>query len=167
MWRSTKKPKSGIDPDVQNLILGDPQIVDVMDAVDHCEVRIALLHHPPNSMWFAEFDQARHELLSCFDFVLRGHEHRANALGITSITGDEWMHFASGALYTTDYPKGFNAVIVNLESGLGKMYLWEYDHDRLKWRADTRRIPNGWIEFPIPKQLRQRVTRPNSRSAAS
>ena len=122
-WLSTKKKKTAHDQDLGELLLGEPQVFQSIDFLKSAQIKFALLHHPPESMWFKDFDRRmQRAFLPKFDFILRGHEHEPTTHATTNIlTDDEYIHFASGALYDatemrgkTGYPISFNAVRLNL-----------------------------------------------------
>lgn len=156
-WRSTRKDMKSeetSDVDMGNLILGQHQLVSALDAIRDTDLRIALLHHPPASMWFKEFDvQIQNALLPGFDFILRGHEHTMSALGISG-PGAGCMHIASGSLYDHQgYPNGFNAVRLDLDSGKGCIFLWRYYKEAFTWRKDVVLFRDGFCEFDFPRPL--------------
>src|SRR5882724_2878324 len=68
--------------------------------MENADIKIGLMHHPPASEWFTDSEQhLQRAKMNNFDFVLRGHEHDAEFLGINRGLG-EWQQIASGALYT-------------------------------------------------------------------
>jgi len=160
-WRSTRKDDTkagGRDIDIGGLLLGQHQVETALEHLESAEIKIALLHHPPASMWFQPFDsQMQSVRLPHFNFVLRGHEHQPTALGLRS-AGAEWMHIASGALYDhQEYPNGFNAVRLDLDRGTGVIFLWRYYKETFKWRKDVSLLPDGFDEFELPKPRRRQL----------
>jgi predicted MPP superfamily phosphohydrolase len=73
-WRSYSDEK-----DRHGLILGERQIVDAIDYLDECTVKIALMHHPVD--WLCEFDRKCVEpmLEKSFQLVFCGHQHSATS----------------------------------------------------------------------------------------
>ena len=180
-WRSTKKTKkSKYDVDMDNLLLGGPQIQKASSALESSHVRFALLHHPPASTWFRSFDRKMHNVfLPHFDFVLRGHEHETVAVATTDMSSDsDYVHIASGALYDaseyqgkTGYPISFNAVRLNLDSGKGIIFFWRYFTELYKWKRDVI-ADDGLKIFNIPAKLLERMKRlppndPHTRAAGA
>lgn len=164
-WRSTRKDLVAQDHDLdtQNLILGEPQIRKTLSQLQDADLRIALLHHPPTSLWFKDFDiHMQENNLPSFDFILRGHEHRTRFFAVNPIGRDKpFFEMASGALYFhEEYSNGFNAVKINLETGLGTIYLWTYMSEYEAWRKNlgpSGAENNGSIEFLLPEEIRNRL----------
>ncbi|HEX5703177.1 MAG TPA: metallophosphoesterase [Pyrinomonadaceae bacterium] len=164
-WLSTKKRSRTYDVDLGELVLGEPQIFKSVQLLESADIKFALLHHPPESMWFKDFDRRmQRALLPKFDFILRGHEHEPTTeTTINVLTDDEYMHFASGALYDTSelkgrlgYPISFNCVRINLDTGEGVIFYWRYFSDLYKWKRDVI-VDDGYKEFTIPPRVLQRL----------
>lgn len=177
-WRSTKKAgNSNGDPDINNLLLGEPQVITAAKNLETAQIRLALLHHPPGSMWFRDFDRKMHgAFFPKFDFVLRGHEHEIVADAKTDLnSGDEYVRIASGALYDpseyegkSGYPICFNVVRLNLDTGKGILFYWRYFTDYYKWARDVV-ADDGFKLFDIPEKMLERVRQrpPNHTPSAS
>jgi predicted MPP superfamily phosphohydrolase len=164
-WLSTKKKIRTYDIDLGELILGEPQIFKSVQLLESADIKFALLHHPPESMWFKDFDRRMQKaFLPKFDFILRGHEHEpATESTVNVLTDDQYMHFASGALYDTSelkgrlgYPISFNCVRINLDTGEGVVFYWRYFSDLYKWKRDVI-VDDGYKEFNIPPRVLRRL----------
>ena len=164
-WLSTRKTKTTHDQDLGELLLGEPQVFKSAELLNSSQIKFALLHHPPESMWFKDFDRRmQRAFLPKFDFILRGHEHEPTTQATTNImTDDEYIHFASGALYDatemrgkTGYPISFNAVRLNLDSGKGIIFYWRYFSDIYKWTRDII-VDDGFKVFDIPDRVLRRL----------
>lgn len=157
-WRSSSLP------DIQRLIVGEQQLRMARQSVDDCDIRIALIHHPPESEWFRDFDRHVHRsLLSEFDFVLRGHEHFPSAIGVRDLgTENESIFIPAGALHNSEsnYPNSFNVVSLNLDSGTGLAFFWRHYEQNLKWRMDVGLFENGRALFNVPTRLVARIQNP-------
>jgi predicted MPP superfamily phosphohydrolase len=162
-WLSTAKKKKGgndLDPDLGRLALGEHQIQTSGNALSNADIKIALLHHPPMSDWFREFDQeTQSELLTDFDFVLRGHEHRRAVFCVSQPMIDKsWIHIASSALY--DHPRrpnGFNVVRIDLERAKAQLFLWCYIKERRSWRHDPSYGTEGFLKLNLHRNLQERI----------
>jgi 3',5'-cyclic AMP phosphodiesterase CpdA len=157
-WRSTTRDQDDSRNDRGRLLVGGAaQLRQVWQHLERSDFRIALIHHPPDSDWFKDFDRrAQRSYFGKFDFVLRGHEHLPAAIGVHRIgTDDQWVHVPAGALYNTDgaYPKSANVITVNLETGEGMAFFWRYFEDNLKWRADVGLVQDGRAFFDLPPDL--------------
>ena len=161
-WRSTRKSGKK-DADLENLLLGEPQMKKALKELEDADLKIAILHHPPASDWFKSFDRSRQHLyLSGFDFVLRGHEHEELFERYTYLnTSETSIKVSSAALYFHDeYPNGFNAVKIYLKQGVVRIYLWTYVEKYQGWRkhlGPKLARDTGYIEFPLPEHLRERL----------
>jgi predicted MPP superfamily phosphohydrolase len=181
-WRSTKKPdRPGYDLDMDQLLLGEPQVMTTLKSLEGSQIRFGLLHHPPGSQWFKDFDRKMQDVfLPKFDFVLRGHEHQVvTDARIDIMTEDNYVHIGSGALYDasefkrkTGYPISFNAVRLNLDTGKGILFFWRYFTDLYKWTRDVI-ADDGMKIFDIPQRVLDRVRNlppnhtPNARAATA
>lgn len=87
----------GVD-DHRRLLIGQPQISELMDIRDDADVAIALAHHPISDLM--EFDEHNVEshLRQHHDLFLRGHLHRADTVDRRSASG-AYLELASGALH--------------------------------------------------------------------
>lgn len=164
-WLSTKKGPVAFDLDLEQLILGEVLLDRSIKTLESAEIKFALLHHPPESLWFKAFDRRMQTaFLPRFDFILRGHEHEPVTQATTNIiTGDEYVHIASGALYdatelkgTTGYPICFNAVRVNVDTGKGIIFYWRYFPNQYKWTRDVI-VDDGIKIFDIPEKVLNRI----------
>lgn len=153
-WRSTKKGTKGNDLDQNFLILGEPQLRTVAEDLESSDLKIALIHHPPATLWFKDFDASIHSpRLSSFDFVLRGHEHRWKVLETRDLGGShEGLEVAAGATFEAlDRPISFNAVRLDLKTRTAKLFLWSYWPEMDRWLPDAAHArPNGFLSFNVP-----------------
>ena len=150
---------TGIGVDKGNVIVGERQVREALDAIEHPQLLISLLHHPPS--YLKEFDD--HDVRSLLeqrcDFVLHGHVHELGALNVAS-PDSAMFYFASGANYVGRTELlSYNVVSIDLNIGDGKVFLRSYS-DRLSgWVADTgtyRSAPEGNFVFHLPERLVKR-----------
>jgi len=140
-WRCTSRevPSEGRtpSPDLGRLLLGRTQLQTAVQAMEDCDVRIALLHHPAYDAWFMDFDKGlQGKYLPEFDYVLRGHEHVFVDSVIGRWNSPETMQLSGGALYQADpYSKVFSALVMEPASGMQTVFKWKYDTDDEKWHA--------------------------------
>lgn len=149
-------------PDPQFLALGDVQLREAYDALQGCDLKIAVVHHPPYSTWYHELDHVNHRTwLPEFDFIHRGHTHVASMENRTPL-GLELGTFeiAAGALHTTpDWYRGFVGVGVDRAQGMMRACYWTYGGRANRWHLDTLAAGNGVEERPLPADLAHRVRR--------
>lgn len=163
-WLSTSKKsmkKGRPDLDLGNLVLGRPQAMTALKELDSTQIKFALFHHPLGSDWFKQFDaQMQKNKLTEFDFVLSGHEHKAEAIGRDLGFERTLYHLAAGALYEhPEYPNSFNAASIDLDKGLLTIFFWGYHKNRGRWDIDTsvEFTRSGRIEFLLRTALRKRL----------
>ena len=152
-------PKRGTIPDLdlQALVLGEDQLEEAFTAIEDCDVKIAVLHHPPLSEWFALADHsAQRTYLGQFDFVHRGHEHlpsqtRRTLAGFRS----DVFEVAAGALYTAErWYRGFCTVSIDAESGLAETRFFSYGVRANRWIEDNEIAPQARVQTPLARRLR-------------
>lgn len=93
MCGRNKNAKGEVD-DYGNLVLGEPQIHDALEAMSDADVRLVVLHHPWE--WLAEWDRERVEdrVHRAAHFVLSGHVHRPK---VQQGTGGDCVEIPAGA----------------------------------------------------------------------
>jgi hypothetical protein len=106
------------------------QTEEVLRTLDECQMRIALIHHPPG--WFVDQEdkQFAKQIKQDFDFHLHGHEHESwvdpSANGHTRI--------AAGAGYdSSELENGYNFVQLDLNARTGKVWLRKYEKKGRGW----------------------------------
>ncbi len=147
---------AGSDGEKGCLVVGEPQVRDALELAADAELKIALLHHPPD--YLRDFDAEKLEGLfgspDGVDLVLRGHLHKNKAALVANPDGRTiWL--AAGAAYTSpDYPKQVAAGCVDLATGELKLELFRYsDEGRGFWRRDVgayEGAPDGVWRIPVP-----------------
>jgi hypothetical protein len=131
------------------LILGIQQLETAKNDLSRADMRVLLVHHPPETDWFRVFDMLRQrDIVDRFDFVLHGHEHERHT---TFRLGRQHVRISGGSLYHTDhFPIGFNAVRIDLETGRASVFFWRYEETLQKWVRDYESLENGFYELELP-----------------
>ncbi|MGH2669835.1 MAG: hypothetical protein ACRDH5_12110, partial [bacterium] len=149
----------GTDSDPRNLLVGEAQVRQCLEATRDAFLRIALLHHPLSDL--REFDEDRIDgLLSAgtgVHFLLRGHLHKTRASVQTSPDG-RLTQIAAGTLYVEGgYARGFNLAEVDLEACRATLHFFRYSPEGPGfWAADTQayeRAPQGIWTLSLPETL--------------
>lgn len=108
VWRAM-----GTGPEERgSLILGERQVDLAYQAIQHCNIKIALMHHP--TYWLAEPDKiAVDRRLANFDIILNGHLHNLGEEQII-IPGHNSVRITSGSLFhgRTEY-NGYSIIDIN------------------------------------------------------
>jgi predicted MPP superfamily phosphohydrolase len=152
---------SGSDRDAGNLVLGVPQIDWALTDISDSDLKLLLIHHPPESDWFQTSDKLyQRQQLRKFDFVLRGHEHDPHT-GLRALHGHgEYAHISAGALYSHgSHQNSFNVVHVDFDQGVAFVFFWRLSNRTLRWMKDTEVYPLGhkvvWLSEGLAEKLRQ------------
>jgi predicted MPP superfamily phosphohydrolase len=149
----------GTKSDQRNLLVGEAQLRQCLEATRDAFLRIALLHHPLSDL--REFDEDRIDgLLSAgtgVHFLLRGHLHKTRATVQCSPDG-RLTQIAAGTLYVEGgYPRGFNLAEVDLEACRATLHFFRYSPDGQGfWAADTQayeQAPQGVWTLSLPETL--------------
>lgn len=153
-WRSTS------DSDRYNLILGVPQLDSAVSDLEDSDLRLLLMHHPPDSDWFITPDMLyQRNNLQSFDFILRGHEHDPHSEMIPFKGKQEYLRISAGALYSSDFAKSFNAIELDFDTGVGRVFFWRLSENLYKWIKDLEVVSEDEEVFFMSKGLRSRVRR--------
>lgn len=145
--------------DQNQLIIGEQQVQDAVARVKNEYIRIAVQHHPFDSL--KEFDKNRVEvdIKKQFHFILHGHTHRPE-VHRTSGTMGSFVIIPAGACYNRrlqddpNYISSYNFVNLNLSDGTGKVFLRRWDETQKEWwKLDARTSPDGVLPFELPDSL--------------
>lgn len=104
-WRSF-----GGSEDFQRLLVGEDELVTALDAIDGCDFKIAVVHHPLS--WLDTFDRdaVRREFETRGLLVLCGHEHSPAPTSLFSARGGA-VYSHAGCLYESrDYFNGYTII---------------------------------------------------------
>jgi predicted MPP superfamily phosphohydrolase len=119
----------GGKPDEANLLVGEAQVREALNATPDAFLRIALMHHPMRNL--REFDANRVESLlgakGGAAFLLRGHLH-LNRTKVQSSPDGNLSELAAGTLYTDEanWPRGYHLGEVDLGKGEARIHLFRY-----------------------------------------
>lgn len=146
-WLSGHRASAAGEVDDQGaLLVGEAMVHRALSALgSELDLRIAVVHHPLS--WLRDFDQGALEPLlgKNFDFVLRGHEHRA-AVRVSGGTDGSYIEIPAGATYDRGRhasTAGFNFVRIDEGADAAKIYLRRWNDVKSEWTADHDRVPGG------------------------
>jgi len=149
----------GTDSDQRNLLVGEAQVRQCLEATRDAFLRIALLHHPLSDL--RNFDDDRIDGLLSADtgvhFLLRGHRHKTRTTVQESPDG-RLTQIAAGTLYVEgEYPRGFNLAEVDLEACRATLHFFRYSLEGQGfWAADAQayeKAPEGVWTLSLPETL--------------
>lgn len=156
----------GGDADKANLLIGEAQLREALDATPDAFMRIALMHHPLRNM--REFDEHRIESLLTASggatFLLRGHLH-LNRMKLQSSPDGRLYELAAGALYTDEErrPRGFHLGEIDVTQGEARIHLFRFSDDSKGFFAPDNltyeNAPNGICKIRLPLRLENRKTK--------
>lgn len=157
----------------KGLLIGERQVRAALERAGetHPTLVLALLHHSFD--WLRDFDcrGSAAMLYDNCDFILHGHLHHTATTQVHSPDGVATV-LACGACYETrDYPNMYNWVHLDVESGLGTMYLRRYSSERGGfWAPDTltyRNVPEGNYRFVLANNTNRTVTQDSAQRQKS
>jgi len=126
------------------IVVGELQVRKALELAEGAGVKLAVLHHPLESL--REFDRLKSAriLTNDCDFILHGHLHRTSASQTITPDGGAII-IGSGACYETpDYPNSYNFVRLDLATGHGSIYMRRYSPEgKGFFAADTLSYENA------------------------
>ena len=155
MCGRNKNPDGKIN-DKGFVLVGEPQIHDILEKISDADIKIVVLHHPFD--WLTEFDCNRIEtrIMQGCDFILRGHQHKPK-VEISSGTSGDCVIIPAGASYNRRisenplYANSYNYVHLDFDTGKGIVFLRRWSDPRNKWVEDIDSCDGGKCEFNVPK----------------
>lgn len=144
VWRGTGKSEQ----DRGQLIVGERQVYDAIQAMGGCDLRICLVHHPLD--WLAPFDKhAIQRSMNDHDLVLHGHVHRLSNRQLIE-TNSSTMYCTCGALYKGRHDNnGYSFVVVNLITKDVDIYFRQYVDDRYEFDAGISVCEGGHAHYRL------------------
>jgi len=96
------------DKDSGNLLIGESQILNAIDFLQECEIKIALGHHPIDWLLIADKNVIKPILEREFDFYLYGHTHQISASYSETFYGKIYYNNACATLADHNIDKNFD-----------------------------------------------------------
>ncbi len=156
-WMSGRKKKGkGKIDDKGSLLVGEPQVHDILKRISEANVKIAVLHHPFD--WLIEFDRdiIESRLMRKFNFILHGHQHKPRIDVIHGSQGD-YILIPAGACYDRRIPEdprysnSYNFVHLDFDSQMGTIFLRHWSDPRTEWTKDHDSCDDGKLVFDLPE----------------
>ncbi len=134
--------------DKEKLVLGEPQVYDLLRNAEDADLVISVIHHPFE--WFMSDDRTPVEkrMRSASDFILYGHEHKPNIDGGQSTLGNAVL-VPTGAAYDQRianhplYAVAYNFCHVDLETSDFTVFLRRWREGRQEIRPDDDTYKEG------------------------
>jgi Calcineurin-like phosphoesterase len=143
-WRCTGAPNDG---DYGRLIIGQRQIDMLASAVEDCDLKLAVVHHP--LAWLAPFDssEVQAQIYHKFDALFLGHNHNP-ASTLTAFASGTIFVSNAGCLYQSRaYFNGYSIVTFEPQSKTWIVRAREYYASREEFSAATRFAEDGQATF--------------------
>ncbi|MER1987462.1 MAG: metallophosphoesterase [Solibacillus sp.] len=152
------------DEDPKYVLIGEKQVMDAIDKIEACDVKIALVHHPFDEISNIERKFIRERILTNFDLVLSGHVHREDSFKYSNLYGSTILSTAPASwtgnlrLFSTEHVNGFTLIDYNHLNDC-KLAFKKYSHGKLKFIKNTEIGDENGEEhyfFPDTKTLTDR-----------
>jgi predicted MPP superfamily phosphohydrolase len=130
--------------DMRRLLLGDAQVKPAVAALDDCDVRIVVVHHPLDwvAPWDADEARTHFERRRCL--VLSGHEHMPDPTSEASVRGQA-IYGRAGCLYQTfEYFNGYSLLDLELRDVSVTLRTW-WPPPRREFDAATQLAAGGKV----------------------
>ncbi|PEZ61080.1 metallophosphoesterase [Bacillus cereus] len=112
-WRCYDENDSG------NLLISEKQIMDSLELIEDCDVKIALIHHPIKEISKVEQTLIQNRLNANFDLLFFGHVHTTDTYQFSDMTGTSIFSISPSAWadnrYNSDYEYLNGYVLVDYE----------------------------------------------------
>jgi len=118
-WRCWDSEK-----DKGKLFIGERQVANAIEALEECDIRIAVIHHPLD--WLHECEKKEIELMihKSYDIMLCGHVHEGESSYKTSMFGDK--------LFVSVAPANWSGGIRSLDSSYSNGYSYiDYGQEQM------------------------------------
>lgn len=167
-WMSGRKKKGkGKTDDKGSLVVGEPQVHDILRRISEADIKIAVLHHPFD--WLIDFDRdiIESRLMKKFNFILHGHQHKPSINVIKGSQGN-YILIPAGACYDRRIPEdprysnSYNFVHLDFVSQKGTIFLRHWSEPRTEWTKDHDSCDDGKLEFDLPKMSGHTLSAPST-----
>lgn len=143
-WRS-----QGGDADKGRLLVSRRQGTAALEAIDGCDLRIVVVHHPLT--WLAPFDGdwLKNELEREATVVLSGHEHKAEPTNEVTPRGGA-IYARAGCLYQTRaYPNSYSLIDLDPEASEARFELRTWQPNRADFDLGVDIAQGGKVNLPL------------------
>lgn len=152
-WRCTGKDES-------RLLIGERQIDEASERIQHTDVKIALMHHPFHMLHQCDANDAKNLCLKTFDFVLRGHYHEPK-IELTETPLGEALILPVAAIYQGRQFEGYSLIDCDPTTKDGRVILRRYVDSRREFDSDIMSAREGKFLFKLtPAPTRMPITVP-------
>jgi tetratricopeptide (TPR) repeat protein len=152
-----RKDEQGNVDDEKKIIVGEPQIQEVLKKVSDSNIKIAVLHHPLE--WLAGFDcrYIEERLSEVCNFILNGHVHYPRVKVINKKNPDEgnYVCISTGAAYGSRMPQdpifinAYNFVHLDLVTKNGIIFPRHWNNKHSRWTEDLDSFLTSSIPFSL------------------
>lgn len=149
-WRATGKPN---DQDYGKLLIGERQVDSSFNDIKNSDIKIALAHHPTQSLSEFERLDIRRTLLSKFDYLFFGHTHEPSPELIEN--QNKTIISNGGCLYSSrEYFNGYTYISIDLTTLKIRILVREYFDNRRVFDKALSYISNGERIYDLGDKLK-------------
>lgn len=143
--------------DAERLIIGEDQLIENLNYIKDCKIKIALMHHPLDWLIESERGFISNHLSKDFDLLLMGHVHQNKTSLVTGFTGTLFKNIAVSGLNdirsdSKTFSNGFTIIDFNKIKNEIKCQYWRYNHDQKSFVLNNDLTKDGTSTFFIPSQ---------------
>jgi CheY-like chemotaxis protein len=140
-WMSAYiRDSQGKVSDQGNLLIGEQQLVNALEATEGVDLQLAILHHPLSWLHETELFEIEKQLEARHVLIAHGHWHTPRVTITHSLAGQS-ISIPTGSIYACrDYPNGYNIVQLDLASLQGIISFRRYNdkgNEGPEWQKDT------------------------------
>jgi len=135
--------------------ISDTQMLNAIQGVKDSEIRIALLHHSPDS-FSSRIPQKAEALFQHFDFILHGHGHDPSTKAIVSPDSRATVISAGAIGGYSARDQAYNIVSIDFRNNTGSTYFRIFNHAESQWVGDSfsyRNAENGIYRFLLSSRI--------------
>ncbi|MCX6579874.1 MAG: tetratricopeptide repeat protein [Candidatus Aminicenantes bacterium] len=158
MCGRNRDKKKKID-DKGKIMVGEPQVYELLKKHGDADLRIVVLHHPFDWLTEQDCNGVEIRLKKEAHFILCGHQHRPKVT-IETGTDGSCILIPAGASYDRrkvsdqQYNNSYNFVHLDFENQKGEVFLRCWSDRNNRWREDIDACSNnGRFAFPFPKGI--------------
>lgn len=145
--------KGGGVQDYGHLFIGDTQIDSVLQELNDCQIKIAIMHHTLEWLSADERTAIQRSLSANFDALLCGHNHENNANQLFSNVGTLFTSNTGCIYQSSKYFNGYSIIDLDFQEKKWDVQAREYYYQRNEFDDSLRFARNGRKSYQINNNL--------------
>ena len=150
-YQINQSPGSNIS-NIDYALIGESQIRDALNKVSNEDIKIAVFHHPPESLNDYDRKKVGEYLSNHFDYILHGHHGRTEIKIIHNRSGD-CVVIPAGASVSRRMTS-YNFVHLNFATGKCVIFPRRWNDPRNEWIEDKHYNTGGMFELSLRNSRR-------------